>query len=299
MKKILTISALTLVLAACKESETFYFTLDNPTNEKMVLTIDGKEHQLAAYSHEKLTLAAGEHTIENNEYKVNFTVFYDSKGGIINPTGNPYLIESLLYSVPKNPNNAAVRDVNFKIDGYPFVGPFSVQSDFIIDRSYQHSMTEKGAWNFDIFEVPPQEIKTDRGFGILKKIYNKNEFLDMVKVEAPDVRADYDQHKTVVKTKPTFRNEDAHYKNNMEIANSIKDEETKKYALQLIELDKKYAQAKGVKEQEKIKDDYQKTTKDYMKASSKMSSEAKTSMKGYVIPANFEKGIIINSVEVK
>lgn len=298
MKKILLVFVLTLLFVACGGSEKFYFTLDNPTSEKIVLNIDGKEYSLDAYSHEKLDLTVGEHTIENNEYKINFIVFDNSKGGIINPTGSPYIIERIIYAVEDTSEKAMTQDVDFEIDGYPFYGPVSVTTDFIIDRSYQ-SIGKKGAWDFDIFEVAPEETKIYRDVNILKKIYNKNEFLDMVEAVAPELRLDYEQNKKVVKTKPTFRKEEDNYEKNMAIAESIKDENTKKYAIEVAELDKQYAQAKDAKEQKRIRENFKKAWKEYIQASLKMSDEAKLSMRDYVAPGNFDKGIIINSVVEK
>ena len=84
----------------------------------------------------------------------------------------------------------------------------------------------------------------------------------------------------------------------MAVAQAINDENTKKYAIEVIELDKQYAQAKDAKTQDKILSDYKKAWKEYVQASMKVSDAEKASM-GYISPTNFGKGIIITSVEVK
>ena len=84
----------------------------------------------------------------------------------------------------------------------------------------------------------------------------------------------------------------------MAVAQAMKDENTKKYAIEVIELDKQYAEAKDGKTQDKILKDYKNAWKEYVQASMKVSDADKASM-GYISPTNFGKGIIITSVEVK
>ena len=298
MKKILLALMLTILFVACGGSGKSTFTLDNPSDEKITVTIDGKEHSLDAKTHKKVELTVGEHTVENDKYKVIFTVYSDSKGGIINPTGYPYIKERRVYSVKETTQSGTAMDEDFIIDDYIFTGPFSVTYDFIIDRSYGQGARGKGDWDYDLFEPFPETISMDRDVNIYSKMYNKNEFLEMVQEFSPDLRADYEQNKRVVKTEPTFRKEEDSYDKNMAIAQAIKDENTKKYAIEVIELDKQYAEAKDGKTQDKILKDYKNAWKEYVQASMKVSDAEKASM-GYIIPTNFGKGIIINSVEVK
>lgn len=298
MKKILLALMLTILFIACRGSGKSSFTLDNPSDEKITVTIDGKEHSLEAGSHEKVELTVGEHVVENDKYKVTFTVYSDSKGGIINPTGYPYIKERRVYAVEGTNQSGVARDEDFVIDDYIFSGPFSVTYDFIIDRSYGQGASGKGDWDYDLFEPFPETIKMNRDVNIFSKMYNKNEFLEMVQELAPDLRADYEQNKRVTKTEPTFRKEEDSYDKNMAIAQAMKDEDTKKYAIEIIELDKQYAEAKDAKTQDKILKDYKKAWKEYVQASMKVSDADKASM-GYITPTNFGKGIIINSVEVK
>lgn len=298
MKKILLALMLTILFVACGVSGKSTFTLDNPSDEKITVTIDGKEHSLDVKTHEKVELTVGEHTVENDKYKVIFTVYSDSKGGIINPTGYPYIKERRVYSVKETTQSGTAMDEDFIIDDYIFTGPFSVTYDFIIDRSYGQGARGKGDWDYDLFEPFPETISMDRDVNIYSKMYNKNEFLEMVQEFSPDLRADYEQNKKVVKTEPTFRKEENSYDKNMAIAQAIKDENTKKYAIEVIELDKQYAEAKDGKTQDKILKDYKNAWKEYVQASMKVSDTEKADM-GYIIPTNFGKGIIINSVEVK
>ena len=298
MKKILLALMLTILFVACGGSGKSTFTLDNPSDEKITVTIDVKEHNLDAKTHEKVELTVGEHTVENDKYKVAFTVYSDSKGGIINPTGYPYIKERRVYSVKETTQTGTAMDEDFTIDDYIFSGPFSVTYDFIIDRSYGQGARGKGDWDYELFEPFPETISMDRDVNIYSKMYNKNEFLEMVQEFSPDLRADYEQNKKVVKTEPTFRKEENSYDKNMAIAQAIKDENTKKYAIEVIELDKQYAEAKDGKTQDKILKDYKNAWKEYVQASMKVSDAEKADM-GYIIPTNFGKGIIINSVEVK
>lgn len=298
MKKILLALMLTILFVACGGSGKSTFTLDNPSDEKITVTIDEKEHSLEAKTHEKIELTVGEHSVENDKYKVTFTVYSDSKGGIINPTGYPYIKERRVYSVKETTQTGTAMDEDFTIDDYIFSGPFSVTYDFIIDRSYGQGARGKGDWDYDLFEPFPETISMDRDVNIYSKMYNKNEFLEMVQEFSPDLRADYEQNKRVVKTEPTFRKEEDSYDKNMAIAQAIKDESTKKYAIEVIELDKQYAEAKDGKTQDKILKDYKNAWKEYVQASMRVSDAEKADM-GYIIPTNFGKGIIINSVEVK
>ncbi|WP_335994601.1 hypothetical protein [Fusobacterium polymorphum] len=298
MKKNLLALILTILFVACGGNGKSIFTLDNPSDEKITVTIDGKEHSLEAKSHEKVELTAREHIVKNDKYKVIFTVYSDSKGGIINPTGYLYIKERIVYSVKETTQTGNAGDEEFIIDDYIFSGPFSVTYDFIIDRSYGQGARGKGDWDYDLFEPFPDSINMDREVNIYSKMYNKNEFLEMVQDFSPELRADYEQNKKVVKTEPTFRKEEDSYNKNMAIAQAIKDENTKKYAIEVIELDKQYAEAKDAKTQDKILKDYKKAWKEYVQASMKVSDTEKASM-GYISPTNFGKGIIITSVEVK
>ena len=69
MKKILLALMLTILFVACGGGGKSTFTLDNPSDEKITVTIDGKEHSLDAKTHEKVELTVGEHTVENDKYK--------------------------------------------------------------------------------------------------------------------------------------------------------------------------------------------------------------------------------------
>lgn len=296
MKKFLLALMLIILFVACGRSGKSYFTLDNPSDEKITVIIDGKEHSLEAASHEKVELAVGEHTVENDKYKVTFTVYKNSKGGIINPTGYPYIKERRVYAVEGTNQSGVVRDEEFIIDDYIFSGPFSVTYDFIIDRSTDQGPIGKGIWDYDIFEPFPETIKMERDVNIYSKMYNKKEFLEMVQKLSPDLRVDYEQNKRVVKTEPTFGKEEDSYDEKMIIAQNIKDDNTRKYAIEIVELDKQYAEAKDGKTQDKILKDFRKTWKKYVKASMKL--EERDFML-HLIPNNFGKGVVINSVETK
>ena len=88
MKKILLALMLTILFVACGGSGKSTFTLDNPSVEKITVTIDGKEHSLEAKSNEKVELLAGEHIVENDKYKViRFNHFSIKAFVIINSDG--------------------------------------------------------------------------------------------------------------------------------------------------------------------------------------------------------------------
>lgn len=83
MKKILLVLMLIILFVVCGGSGKFIFILDNLSDEKIIVIIDGKEYSLDVKIYEKVEFIVGEYIVENDKYKVVFIVYLDLKGGII------------------------------------------------------------------------------------------------------------------------------------------------------------------------------------------------------------------------
>jgi hypothetical protein len=147
------------------------FLLDNPTDVVLSVSIDGTTHQLKPHSGKEITINAGKHSmISPATGKINFMVYANSRGGIINPSFSPYVLNAEVYAIDNNASQGfapGLREI--EIDGVIFEGPFHLHDDLFIEDS----------WSYGVYEELPDEITVygdDKG-NIKNKIFAKTDFI--------------------------------------------------------------------------------------------------------------------------
>lgn len=141
--------------------------IDNPTDQEMRVSIDGKEIILSPKEFRKLDdISKGEHKmiVDGNEEQI----FSVEKACMINPSGQDYVIWSEEYSMTGgNPIHLDMTSVT--IDGTKYKGPFEVRSGNPI--AYEDI-------SFDTLEELPEqcEIPDSKSYVIRKKIYRAADF---------------------------------------------------------------------------------------------------------------------------
>jgi len=101
---------LRLLAASGCSKKAIKFRIDNPTAQPVSLTIDDKPYEVAPQAETKITLLAGKHTLDSKlTSKVKFIVYADSRGALINPTLNPYIISNEVYATNTTTAKASCR----------------------------------------------------------------------------------------------------------------------------------------------------------------------------------------------
>jgi len=159
-----------LAMSGCTK-RSIKFHIDNPTAQPISVTIDDKTYEVAPQSENKVTIKAGEHTLDSKlTGKIKFIVYADSGGALINPTLNPYIISRTVYATNSTtaksfmPLNQTIR-----IDGVPFQGPFELRDELFIERT----------WNFDVHEdfAETLRVSSESKGNIQSKVFSKDAFV--------------------------------------------------------------------------------------------------------------------------
>ena len=149
-----------LLFSKCKPSSKEYF-LSNPTDTVVIVKLDSKEYKLEPQSFQKMKLKAGTHNLQTSTGEnVNFIVYYDSEGGIINPTRSSYIIVEMAYGSLTNSTGGILRNSNLLIDGVGYDIPNKVSDNIIIDKNLYE-------WNYGIdkeFIDFIEEISGEKGY---------------------------------------------------------------------------------------------------------------------------------------
>ncbi len=160
-----------LALSGCL-NKNVDFSIDNPGPESLSVRIDGTAYDIKAQSAQEISLPAGRHTIESPAIgKLEFIVYAETKGALINPTLSPYVTVSEVYSSsPSAGNGLRALNQSIQLDGVVFKGPFSVDDKLFIDKS----------WTYGVHEKFPESITTrDRNLtsNVQTKLFTKDSFL--------------------------------------------------------------------------------------------------------------------------
>ncbi|WP_029758249.1 hypothetical protein [Fusobacterium nucleatum] len=265
------------------------FYLDNPTNENIEITLDSKIYKLKSKTFEVLKLKIGEHIAELSDgRKVHFKIFANSKGGIINPTGAPYIFNNF---IPYESSRICVdwqepQNTTISIDGVTFNSlshGLSIIDDFIIDKNYI-------GWEYDIFENVNEEsmknkLPPETDIHVFSKIYSRYEFIDKEELER------YEAQREKFKMKANLPEiEDYNIP-------SSEDKTFQNYIKQVIELDKAYKDTNDVKKQKKILKKYDKIAKIlWSKYNFGEGSYNKVNLKKLNLKS-LDRGVIITKVE--
>jgi len=155
--------ALVALLAGCTDRSASY-SIDNPTDKPLTLTIDGKAYEVAAHDGKSLSLSAGEHTMKGDVIgDIRFISYYRGRGGIINPTLSDYVIyrQSFEKENSKSPGYSGKLD-QILLDGVTFEGTMKQSDGLFIDKD----------WTYDVDEELPESV-TEHDNGANNTVHNK------------------------------------------------------------------------------------------------------------------------------
>lgn len=160
-----------LTLSGCMYTKVD-FSIDNPTDTTLNLRIDQTTYDIKPHSAQDISLPAGRHSMESaGTGKLEFIVYVESRGGLINPTLTLYVTANQVYAV----SDAAATGFSpikktISIDGVPFQGPFALSDQLFIDKT----------WTYGVHENFPESITSydRRSQGNIKsKLFTKEAFI--------------------------------------------------------------------------------------------------------------------------
>jgi hypothetical protein len=162
MKKLVPL-ALVALLAGCSDRSASY-SIDNPTDTPLSLTIDGKTYEVGPHAGKSLSLSAGEHTMKGDVIgDIKFISYYRGRGGIINPTLSDYVIyrQSFEKENTHSPGYMGKLD-QVVLDGVTFEGTMKKADELFIDKD----------WTYDVDEELPNSV-TEHDNGSNNTVHNK------------------------------------------------------------------------------------------------------------------------------
>lgn len=154
-------------LTAC--SSNVSFRIDNPTDAPVDVTIDGTKHTVAPKSDEAVSLAAGKHSMETASVgKIDFIVYTNAKGGLINPTLGDYIVANEIYATSAKTAKGFMTLTNkIVIGNQQFAGPFRVHRGLFIDQDWKYGVRE---------EFPEEESVGSANGNIFGKVFAAADF---------------------------------------------------------------------------------------------------------------------------
>ncbi|SDF27481.1 hypothetical protein SAMN04515659_0563 [Dyella sp. 333MFSha] len=171
VKKRLIPLLLVALLSGCGDRSASY-SIDNPTDKPLSLTIDGKAYEIAAHDAESVSLSAGEHTMKGDVVgDIRFISYYRGRGGIINPTLGDYVIyrQSFEKVNTKSPGYQGKLDT-IVLDGVTFEGTMKQSDALFIDKDWTYGVDE---------ELPDSVTEHDNGLNntVHNKVFRAKDFI--------------------------------------------------------------------------------------------------------------------------
>lgn len=159
-----------ILMTSCFGGATY--SIDNPTNQPIEVSIDGKDPITVAAKELKRmdeTLDEGEHTMKvNGGEEIKFNL--DKNHVMLNPTLSTYIIAEIVYGNTDFPTDTVivVDDVEYR-GAFPLVSnaPFIYTGDI----------------NFHVDKPVVDEVETTKGSVVYNKILRESEFKDFYKKE--------------------------------------------------------------------------------------------------------------------
>ncbi len=155
-------------LTAC--SGNVSFRIDNPTDAPVDVTIDGAKHTVAPHTDVPVSLAPGKHALETaTTGKIDFIVYVNGKGGIINPTFGDYVVVNQVYATSaKTAKGFATLNNKIVLGNEQFTGPFRVHRGLFIDKD----------WKYGVYEEFPESESVGTASGnIFGKVFAPGDFV--------------------------------------------------------------------------------------------------------------------------
>jgi len=146
------------------------FTLDNPTDQALHVSLDGKPYVILPHWGRELALKPGRHSlVARGIGSVDFLVFVGSKGGLINPTLSPYVTHHLVQGTPDCAQGFRPPEQEIQLDGVAFHGPFTCSSALFINRN----------WVYGVHEAlpDPSDVGRVRAGRLQGKLYTREVFV--------------------------------------------------------------------------------------------------------------------------
>lgn len=148
--------------------------IDNPTNEAISVSIDGKLYEVPANQLLKIELAEGEHKLTCARYnlKDEKLILDPTIYGVINPTKSKYVIYNIIYTE----KDLKSKFQPYEVEGreiYSLLGAPEVTTDlFIPDRTL-------GKGNIDDKEPSVESYNSiNQDYSFLTKIFRLNDFFE-------------------------------------------------------------------------------------------------------------------------
>lgn len=156
------------------------FILDNPTEQALSVTLDGKSYSIAAGEFEKLTLKPGLHVLEQPDGEViNFRVTTHNTGGIINPSKSLHVVYGINYILEDSQSDGFIGLGLVLIDGVEYTGEIHTTNRIFIDNSVFLTSYTVGEPFPDVITTTDQDA-TNRS---VRKFFTKEEFIDFYDTE--------------------------------------------------------------------------------------------------------------------
>ena len=184
-----------LAIAGCSGGS-LDFSIDNPTDAPISLTIDDTHYDVPAHQAKDISLAPGEHRMESSSTgKIKFIVYAGGEGALINPTLSDYVIADKIYLAdPSKRTNFGAVNETIQLQGVAFQGPFALRNALFIEKK----------WRFGVHQPFPHELTGyDPGTGgnIFSKIFATADFVPYYE-EAYGKPGYFQQHHPVAETAP-------------------------------------------------------------------------------------------------
>lgn len=156
--------------------------LDNASDEKRTLVLDGTTYELGANSSQIIELATGSHTLSIQDAEgesVQEGEFESQAGGIVNVGEHSYIIWKQFYGQDPQLREKYLNEGELEVDGMTFQGDFNVldSTQLYIEQDWDYGLEE----NFPQkrFKLP---VTTDeQKYVTKKKVVRKKDFLEAYK----------------------------------------------------------------------------------------------------------------------
>ena len=179
MRKYLVLLALSIGLVSCGDEKQLVI-LDNPTEQTITCSVDGKDYELQANTFQEIEMTEGSHTLKTKDgQEVKFDYTKNQTGSVLNPTNTEYIIVAENYSdIPFESNHMYQRlFVDFELDGVLYYGPFEkiggyyIATDVKKGTPFHYKLNEPFDENITLYNKDNSKINITR-----KKIYRPKEF---------------------------------------------------------------------------------------------------------------------------
>lgn len=173
-KKILMLLGVVLIFTSCSLFDSGSILIDNPTDTKLQVFIDGQEYTVPSQKHIKVDLTEGEHKLTCEAYglKDEPVEVPSYKAGIINPTKAKYVQYNIIFTQKDIADQFKPYDVEGK-EIYSLLGAPVVFTDLFIPDLTQ------GSGNLD--NDPPTSVSynsLNQDYGFQMKLFRLNDFFE-------------------------------------------------------------------------------------------------------------------------